>query len=94
VQGSDSRPESARGVCGGSPQNQPGYLVEPQNQDQRLGRQRRDLGVSRSFEAEDTRRDRRACVKAKRGEVVGHPSDGATTRIPDVPLRGVYPSIM
>jgi hypothetical protein len=29
VQGSVSQPKSARGVCGGSPQNQPGYLVEP-----------------------------------------------------------------
>jgi hypothetical protein len=31
VQGSESLPEFARGVCGGSPQNRPGYLVEPQN---------------------------------------------------------------
>jgi hypothetical protein len=30
-----------------------------------------------SFEAEDTRRDRKACVEATRGAVVGHPSDGA-----------------
>jgi hypothetical protein len=29
VQGSGSQPKSARGVCGGSPQNQPGYMVEP-----------------------------------------------------------------
>jgi hypothetical protein len=28
-----------------------GYLVEPQNQDQRLGGQRRDPGASRSFDA-------------------------------------------
>jgi hypothetical protein len=31
-----------------------------------------------SFEAEDTRRDRKACVEATRSAVVGHPSDGAT----------------
>jgi hypothetical protein len=94
VQGSGSRPESACGICGGSPQNRRGYLVEPQNQDRRLGRRRRDAGASRDFEAEDTRRDRKACVEAKRGVVAGHPSDGATTRIPKVPLGGVYPSIM
>jgi hypothetical protein len=28
-----------------------GYLVEPQNQDRRLGGRRRDPGVSRSFDA-------------------------------------------
>jgi hypothetical protein len=28
------------------------------------------------FEAEDTRRDRKACVNAKQVAVVGHPSDG------------------
>jgi hypothetical protein len=55
---------------------------------------RRDPGASRSFEAEDTRRDRKACVEAKRGAVAGHPSDGAATRIPQVPLGGVYPSFM
>jgi hypothetical protein len=31
---------------------------------------------SGDFEAEDTRRDRKACVKAKKGVVAGHPSDG------------------
>jgi hypothetical protein len=31
---------------------------------------------SGDFEAEDTRRDRRACVKAKQGADAGHPSDG------------------
>jgi hypothetical protein len=30
---------------------------------------------SRIFEAEDTRRDRMACIEAKQGAVVGHPSD-------------------
>jgi hypothetical protein len=28
------------------------------------------------FEAEDTRRDRMACVEATQGAVAGHPSDG------------------
>jgi hypothetical protein len=78
VQGSGSQPKSARGVCGGSPQNRPGYLVEPENQDWRLGGRRRDLGASRSFDAEDTRQDRKACVEATRRAVIGHPSNGAT----------------
>jgi hypothetical protein len=30
------------------------------------------------FEAEDARRDRKACVEAKEVAVVGHPSDGVT----------------
>jgi hypothetical protein len=34
----------------------------------------------------DMRRDRKSCVEAKRRAVVGHPSDGAMTRIPKVPL--------
>jgi hypothetical protein len=29
----------------------------------------------RIFEADDTRRDRMACVEAKQGAVAGHPSD-------------------
>jgi hypothetical protein len=29
-----------------------------------------------SFEAEDTRRDRKACVEAKQGAIAGHPTDG------------------
>jgi hypothetical protein len=39
-----------------------------------------DLGSqgAGSFEAEDTRRDRKACVEATRSAVAGHPSDGAT----------------
>jgi hypothetical protein len=41
-------------------------------------RRRRDSGVSRSFEAEDTRRDRMACVGRTRGAVKAWPSDGKT----------------
>jgi hypothetical protein len=39
-----------------------GHLVEPQNQDQRLGGRRWDPGAPRSFEAGDTRHDRGVCV--------------------------------
>jgi hypothetical protein len=35
-----------------------------------------------SLEAEDTRRDRKACVEATRSAVAGHPSDGATKTNP------------
>jgi hypothetical protein len=94
VQGSGSRPESARGDCGGSAQNRSGCLVELQNQDRRLGGRRRDPGKPISFEAEDTHRDCKACVETKRGAVIGHPSNAAMTRIHKVPLGGMYPNIM
>jgi hypothetical protein len=45
------------------------------------------------FEADDTRRDHKAYVEAKRSAVAGQLSDGATTKIPKVPLGGVYPSV-
>jgi hypothetical protein len=59
-----------------------------------VGGRRWDPGAPRSFEAKDTHRGRKACVKAKRCVVARHRSDGATMRIPKVPLGGVYPSIM
>jgi hypothetical protein len=40
------------------------------------------------FEAEDTRRDRKACVEAMQVAVVGHPSDGAMTKISKFALEG------
>jgi hypothetical protein len=43
---------------------------------------------SRDFEAEDTHRDRKACVDAKQVVVAGHPSDGAMTKISDFALEG------
>jgi hypothetical protein len=41
-------------------------------------RRRRDPGVSGSFEAEDMRRDRMACVGRTRGAAKAWPSDGKT----------------
>jgi hypothetical protein len=41
-------------------------------------RRRRDPGMSGSFEAEDTRRDRMACVRRTRGAAKAWPSDGKT----------------
>jgi hypothetical protein len=40
------------------------------------------------FEAEDTHRDRKACVEAKQVAVAGHLSDGAMTKISDFALEG------
>jgi hypothetical protein len=54
VQGSGSQSESAREVCGGSPQNWPGYLVEPQNQDRRLDG-RRQIRARREASKQRTR---------------------------------------
>jgi hypothetical protein len=73
------------GVCGGSPENhrvtrlshkaeaKDRPWLSGQNQPDRFGSQ-----GARSFEAEDTRRDRKACVVATRSAVARHPSDGAT----------------
>jgi hypothetical protein len=41
-------------------------------------RRRRDPGVSGSFEAEDTRQDRMACVRRTRGAAMVWSSDGKT----------------
>jgi hypothetical protein len=42
------------------------------------------LGI---FEAEDTHRDRKACVKATQGAIVRHPSDGESLRISKTALE-------
>jgi hypothetical protein len=41
------------------------------------------------FEAEDTRRDRKACVEAKQVEVAGHPSDGESFKPSKTALEGL-----
>jgi hypothetical protein len=41
------------------------------------------------FEAEDTRRDRMACVKATQGAVAGHPSDGEEIKNSKSALEGL-----
>jgi hypothetical protein len=41
------------------------------------------------FEAEDTRRDRKACVEAKQCAVTGHPSDGENLKTPKTALEGL-----
>jgi hypothetical protein len=41
------------------------------------------------FEAEDTRRDRKACVEAKHIAVARHPSDGESLKISKTALEGL-----
>jgi hypothetical protein len=41
------------------------------------------------FEAEDTRRDRKACIEAKQVVVVGHPSDGESFKSSKTALEGL-----
>jgi hypothetical protein len=41
------------------------------------------------FEAEDTRRDRKACIEAKQVAVTGHPSDGESFKSSITALEGL-----
>jgi hypothetical protein len=41
------------------------------------------------FEAENTRRDRKACVEAKQVAVAGHPSDGESIKSSKTTLEGL-----
>jgi hypothetical protein len=41
------------------------------------------------FEAEDTRRDRKACIEAKQVVVAGHPSDGESLNSSKTALEGL-----
>jgi hypothetical protein len=41
------------------------------------------------FEAEDTRRDCKACVEAKQVAVAGHPFDGESLKISKTALEGL-----
>jgi hypothetical protein len=41
------------------------------------------------FEAEDTHRDRKACVEAKQVAVAGHPSDGESFKSSETTLEGL-----
>jgi hypothetical protein len=44
---------------------------------------------SRIFKAEDTRRNRKACVEAKQVAVAGQPSDGESLKISKTALEGL-----
>jgi hypothetical protein len=75
-----------------------GSLVDPQSQDRRTedgaaaapDRSDRCMTTqSGDFEAEDTRRDRMACVEATHGAVAGHPSDGEDMKTSKSALEGL-----
>jgi hypothetical protein len=46
------------------------------------------------FEAEDTRRDHKACVEAKQVAVVGHPSDGENLKTSKTALEGLVSPVV
>jgi hypothetical protein len=73
-------------------------LVDPQSQDRRTeddpaaAPDRSDRCVTKQsgdFEAEDTRRDRMACVEAKQGAVAEHPFDGENLKTSKTSLEGL-----
>jgi hypothetical protein len=41
------------------------------------------------FKAEDTRRDRKACVGAKQVAIAGHPSDGESIKSSKTSIEGI-----
>jgi hypothetical protein len=61
-----------------SVQNRPDRFGEPVRPVWRTGQTGLGSQGAGSFEAEDTRRDRKASVEATRSAVAGHPFDGAT----------------
>jgi hypothetical protein len=76
-----------RGVSGGSPENHwvPWLIHKAKTEEPKMVLQQCQIGLtggsdrcattqSGIFEAEDTRRDRKACVEATQGAVAGHPS--------------------
>jgi hypothetical protein len=90
VQGSGSRPESARGVCGGSPQNRRvTWLSHKTKTEGSAGgdgiRVRREASMPA-----DAWRDRRACVGRTRYAVTAWPCDEEECYMTYFPLRGLY----
>jgi hypothetical protein len=49
---------------------------------------------SRIFEVEDTRQDRMACVEAKQGAVIGHPSDEENLKTSKTTLEGLVSPVI
>jgi hypothetical protein len=100
------RLNQVRGVSSGSPENHwvPWLIHKAKTGEPKTVQQQLQIGLTggyrsdrcattqpRIFEAEDTRRDRMACVEAKQGAVAGHPSDGENMKTSKPPLRGLYP---
>jgi hypothetical protein len=90
VQGSGSRPESAHGVCGSSPQNR---RVTWLNHKTKIGDSTGGDGIRARQEASmpaDTWRDRRACVGRTRTAAKAWPCDEEECYLTYIPLRGLY----
>jgi hypothetical protein len=90
VQGSGSRPESGRGVCGGSPQNR--WVTWLSHKTKTRGSVGGD-GIRARREASmpgDTRQDHRACVGRTRTAAKMWPPDEEECYLTIFPLRGAY----
>jgi hypothetical protein len=88
VQGRGSRPKSARGVCGGSPENcRVTWLSHKTKTGGSTGgdgiRARREASISA-----DAWRDRRACVGRTRSAAMAWPCDEVECYMTYLPLRG------
>jgi hypothetical protein len=92
------------GVSGGSPENHwvPWLIHKAKIEEPKTVLQQCQTGLTgehRSdrcamthpgiFEAEDKRRDRKACVEAKQVAVAGHPSDGESLKTSKTALEGL-----
>jgi hypothetical protein len=90
VQGSSSRPESARGVCGISPQNRRvTWLSHKTKTGGSAGGDRIRAGQEASMPAE-TWWDRRACIERTRTAATAWPCDEEECYMTYLPLRGLY----
>jgi hypothetical protein len=90
VQGSSPRPESARVVCGGSPQNR---WVTWLSHKTKIGGSARGDGIRARREASmsaDTWRDRRACVGRTRTTTKAWSCYEEECYMTYLPLRGLY----
>jgi hypothetical protein len=90
VQGSGSQPESARGVCSGSPQNR---RVTWLSHKTKTGGSAGGDGIGARREASmpaDAWRDRRACVGRTRSAATAWPYDEKECYMTYLPLRGLY----
>jgi hypothetical protein len=90
VQGSGSRPKSARGVCGGSPQN---HRVTWLSHKTMIGGSVGGDGIRVRREASmpaDTWRDHWACVERTQSAATAWPCDKEESYMTYMPLRGLY----
>jgi hypothetical protein len=88
VQGSGSQPESARGVCGGSPENRRVTLLSHKT---KTGGSAGGDGIWTRREASmpaDTWRDHRACVRRTRSPATAWPCDEEECYMTYLPLSG------